>query len=935
MKKVFILIYTLSLNFAAFGMMVGTGTSTDPYRGTLDTGPVVWTLSSGESGIVYIGNSSVPDLSIVSGGDLTINPGVILVFMQLTSDLIITGTGRLRALGDHTGYITFTRKTGNSNWGHISFQSMDVNALTSVLDSCIVEWGSKTAASGVDSYGGGLHSNSSNLTISNCIFRNNTAKFGGGVLFFQAKPTFTGCSIISNTATQTGGGLYIYQVTNYSITNCVVENNTCSGGGGGGGIWLDGVENTRIINSTVCNNKHTYGTNKGHNLAIYRSSSYTNPSNYTYGVNSIFWNSNPTYDNGSIWYNLNPKKVTDFINCAFSGSYYSQYTSCIQLNNVNTATNGPNFINPVAGGNYQIAFVSPCRDAGTSTGAPSTDYLGKNRIGNYDIGAYEVQYSRWTGTSSDLWSTAINWDKSVDPLTGTGDVVIPTGLTYYPTGSTIQDFAIEAGDKMIIEPGAKVTLDVLTNNGTLVLESNASGISSLIVNSFSDNDATVELYLTGGNPGAPDYKLHKWHYISTPVDEIVVADIFEPATLHVVGWYDNRVSGTLATGWVAYDGYIYSTGGMGGPTFSTLTPGKGYDYYDSQDNKFTFNGQLNTAEVQMALDFTTPPGSATLNGFNLLGNPFSCGLNWDIISNSLSYPANTSKAVFFTKDNVQYTYSNGVGVPSGATADIPPMQGFFIKTYSTANTLTIPLSAREHNSSTRYKGSSIVPLVRLSITENGVSDETVVRFDELAKYGPDYDFDAVKMFTSTTNTQIYSALGGTNYTINGLPFPETLIEIPIVVNLLTTGNHSISTTQLQGLDNYTVTLTDNTTGFIANLKTIPDLSFSASAGTITDRFVLKVSNVITGTEDPVASKNVFTIYPANNAINIQTIADEWEGKTGSVTVLDLAGKTVSINQNAEFWKNSLIKVPGPGAKGIYIVEIKSGLLRYVGKVVVR
>jgi hypothetical protein len=266
------------------------------------------------------------------------------------------------------------------------------------------------------------------------------------------------------------------------------------------------------------------------------------------------------------------------------------------------------------------------------------------------------------------------------------------------------------------------------------------------------------------------------------------------------------------------------------------------------------------------------------------------------------------------------------------------MQGFFTKTYDQDHTIVLAAAARTHDAiHERYKGKSIIPLVRLSLSEDTISDETVVRFDELAKPGLDNDFDALKMFVSPQNLMIYTAGSGTKYVINGQPFPapETFVEIPVVINLLKTGNHSITSTQLQGLDTYKVFLIDNTTGFTANLKTTPVVTFSASAGLITDRFILKVSNVTTGIEDPVVSKNIFNIYQGNDLINIQTIADEWDGKTGTVRVLDLTGKTVSDNQNSEFWKNSLIQIPAPGTKGLYIVEIKSGVKRYVGKVVIK
>jgi hypothetical protein len=334
-------------------------------------------------------------------------------------------------------------------------------------------------------------------------------------------------------------------------------------------------------------------------------------------------------------------------------------------------------------------------------------------------------------------------------------------------------------------------------------------------------------------------------------------------------------------------------------------------------------------------------GSPAFHGFNLLGNPFSTSLNWDDITSGIynTFPTNTSKGLYFTRNNYQCSYVGGVSTPADVTAIIPPMQGFFVKVNGTpVGQLTLPLQARTHNGiHNRYKGTNIIPLVRFKFTENSISDETVVRFDEQAKSYLDNDFDAIKMFVSATTTSIYSSMGGTNYAINGQPFPadkETL-EIPIVVNLTTSGNHTISTTQFQGLDKYTVTLKDKTTGFEADLKTIPNLAFSASAGTITDRFVFKIVAIGTGIENPVVSKNVFNIYPANSMINIQTISDSWDSKVGSIRVMDMTGRLVSDLENAEFSKNSLVQVSAPAVTGIYFVELKSGLLRYVGKVVVR
>lgn len=876
MKKIYIILLSVLFPTYLLGQS-GTGTSADPYHGTISTS-AVWNNLSGENGTVYVGRTVRPtdlNLSIVSGGSLTINSGVTVVFLGTTSTLIITGTGVLTINGTSSANVTLTKAMSQPNWGDVYF-----NASTgaSSINYCNINYG---LANNGDLSGGGIYINSSTVTIKNSKISNCSALYGGGIEIAFSSSIIENCVISNNI----GSGIDVFGGSPL-ITNCTIIGNTNSNDSEYGGIQNSGGSPI-IQNCILWNNSGPGGMD------------------YTGG--------------GSISYSATKQGVTG--------------TGMITLNSGNTDPTGPNFIDPLTN-NYNLTFISPCRDAGISTGAPLTDILGNSRIGLYDIGAYEVQYSNWTGATSTDWATITNWSASAVPTSGTSDVIIPSGLVNYPTGSPSQNFTIGSGKKMILNPGAKATLNALTNNGTLKIESDANNISSLIVGSFSGTDATVELFLTGGEAGSSGSKTYKWHYISTPVSSLPVSTFAPTYTLNVAKFYDDRVSGTLNSGWVAYDGYIYSTGGTDPVRqFSSLLPGIGYDYYDSQDNKYTFSGQLNTSDVTMNLSFAV---NDALHGFNLLGNPFPSGLDWTTISSDPTFPLNTSKSVYFTRNNTQCSFIAGVGIPSDVNGIIPPMQGFFVKTYTAGNALKLPASARAQNAiHSRYKGDVIVPLVRLAITENLLTDETVVRFDADAKSGEDLDFDAIKMFISTTSTQIYSSLGGTNYSINGLPFPDPSIEIPIVVNFLTTGNHSINTTQLQGLKDYNVTLTDKITGFVADLKATPVITFSATAGTIADRFVLKIGTITTGTENLLNTNGAFNIYSSFGSVNIQTLADDWDGKSGSVKVQDLTGKIVGTLNNITFSKNSLVIVPADFTKGIYLVELRSGMKRYVGKVVIR
>jgi hypothetical protein len=909
MKKILIILFIVLFTVPVIAQS-GDGSSGNPFYGTIST-TVQWSVGNPNYGsTVYVGTVTNPDLTVAAGGHLTIDPGITVIFTQLTTDLFITGTGQLTA-GGSGSQVTFTKAATKSHWGHISFQSMTGTPASSTFDNCFFEYGYSTGTSGQPLFAGGaIQIDFTNVVITNCIFQNNYANYAGAVMVNTGRNTIVRNSYFkTNNVYECGGALILYTSSTALIENCIFESNYSKGNSSssysGGAIWS--YSNTsKVINCTFVEN-----TSDRAGDAIY---SYSSSGMRI--INSILWGSNDQFAGAST--------TSTITYCAFESVKPANATNSIIISDVAS----DHFVN-AGSSDWTLKYISPCRDAG-STPSPTVpnDYIGNPRVYNYDIGAYEVQYSRWKTTASSTdWATAGNWDGGVP--TSTRDVIVPTGATNYPTGSTTQNFTIGSGKTMLLNPGAQVTLGTLTNDGTLKLESDAANISSLIVSTFSGSAATIELYLSGG--GDPNFK---WHYISTPVSSLNVST-FTGVTLDIAQYIESAPNFDLLEGWIAYDGYNYSTGTITGPTFSTLTPGKGYNYYDAANQKFTFTGQLNTSNSAVGLSYSFDP---TLSGFNLLGNPFSSGLNWDDIVNDVyfPYPANTSKGLYFTRDNTQCTYIGGVGTPGGVTGIIPPMQGFFTKTSGTGNTITLPYQARTHNSiPSRYKGTTIIPLVRLSISGPSSADETVVRFDSQAKTDLDNDYDALKMFLSVSKNYIYTNSGNTKYAINGQPFPDTLVEIPVVVNFTKDTIYTISATQLEGLDNYDVTLTDKTTGFPANLKTTPNLTFSAATGTITDRFVLKVSKITTGIENPSVSENIFNIYPSDRFINIQTIADDWDGKSGSVRVMDLTGKTVSGLQSIVFSRSSIIQVPDAGLKGMYIVEIRSGAMRYVGKVVIR
>jgi hypothetical protein len=689
MKKILLIFIIVTIPVWVNAQFTGSGTSAVPYSGGTLTGNQTWLLTN--SPIYVSGDLTVGTPS--NAGHLTIEAGVTVRFCATGADLIITGLGELTADGTPSAQIRFTADTDKDGiygetgeiWGHISFQSMG-SAGASLFDNCIIEYGDVRGNSSPASYGGGIYADFSSITISNCKIQHNKAEWGGGIFVNENKSISINNSIIfDNFSKEAGGGIYCWNGSSSIIENTIFNSNHCDGTSTfyytGGGFASQSNCSVSIYNCTFVNN--TSSRTNGQSLMFYGS---TNDK----AVNCIFWGSGShLYTSGTY--------ITNY--CAVQGSIPSG-TGNFVLNSSNTAPDGPNFT-AIDGSDWSIKVISPCRDAGTTPSpAVPNDYVGNPRVRGYDIGAYEVQYNYWlTSAGSTDWATGANWNGGVP--TSSQNVVISTGATNYPTGSTSIDYTIGSVYGLVMEPGAKVTFNTLTKNGDLKLMSNSSAISSLITN--NSVNAIVELYLTGGGSSST----YKWHYISSPVSALPVNTFILKPTMDFAQYFEARPTTNPLQGWIAYDGYIYYTGGYltGSPyviTGTNLNVGQGYNYFYSSDYKFTFSGNINVSSVSPTITYG---GNATLHGFNLLGNPFSSGLDWTTITNDAGYPTLTSKGLYFTRDNTQCSYISGVGYPDASvTGIIPPMQGFFIRTTNTSTTLPLLAGARAHNIPARYKG---------------------------------------------------------------------------------------------------------------------------------------------------------------------------------------------------------------------------------------
>jgi predicted outer membrane repeat protein len=896
-KLLFVSVFIILSVLSATAQLQGDGSLAHPYSGFL-AGDFTISGTKYFNGNIYVDNET-----------LTIAPGTKLIAVQIRASIFVTDSGRLIATGSAISPILFTCDTDldgitgepEDSWGDITITSSGNNQ----IGYCTFERGRKDHVK-FGLYGGGLRLASSTVTVTYSTFRYCYASKGGAIAILSgASPTISGCTFLNNSAIEQGGAVYIEAGSSPVINNSLFSHNSSSSVTLKGGTFASISSSPRLVNSTIVYS--TSPVSDGTSLYLENSSG-------AIVVNTAIWG-------GTNHVGLSGTPSSVLVNNAIEGATFA---GNLTLNSSNTASDGPNFKNPVAG-DFSITYVSPMRDTGVSSypgiTIPTVDILRNARIYIPDIGAYEAIYSRWNGSLSTSWSMPKNWEGAFAP--GVTNIVIPAGRANYPTATPGPSFTLNAGLEMIMEPGSRATFTSLTNNGTIEIKADATGIASLLTGSYSGagGSLNVELYLTGAPPD-----IDRWHYIAAPitVSKTVFTDI-EPYNLML--YDESKVTTDVIEGWQWHDGYDGTT------PFSNLEAKRGYDALVPEDTTIIFSNlkSLTTSMGQINLPFSGSGLDTALFGYSLIGNSLTCGMNWDMVSRS--DPTHVRNAIYITKDNTVASYVNGVGT-NGGSAHIPPLQGFFVKTRATGTYITIPDNAREHNATPRYKSSKIIPIIRLTLASSTTEDETVVRLEPLATTGFDNDFDAGKIFSPVDKrAQIYSVMNREDYSINSIPWPKTQMLIPLTLKIPEAGSYMIRRSQLQGIGNLKVLLTDGLTGKSVDLLNYSEYSFTATKGTVAGRFSLVISAATPDTGDKKTTYSTLKIYSSSGKVCVLPQGDEWDGISGKVRIFDITGRLIMSGNEEWFSAGELKEYLLTGAAGLLVVEVTTGTKRYLEKVV--
>jgi hypothetical protein len=474
--------------------------------------------------------------------------------------------------------------------------------------------------------------------------------------------------------------------------------------------------------------------------------------------------------------------------------------------------------------------------------------------------------------------------------------------------TNLGNLLIENDASLIVTPKSYLTVSgTLSNNSStdgLVLQSTIEGTASLLHNS-PNVKATVYRYI-------PKYLSNAtgWHYISSPVvqqpirPEFVAsptpnaADDFYKFSEPDYMWINSKVVGGA---WNANFEEVFLVG-------------RGYNVAYPENVTKTFEGDLNIGNF-IFNGTTTPNITFTAGGgigWNLMGNPYPSGLDWDLCQRT-----NIDGAVYvFDGDNGQYISWNGT-VGSLADGIVPAMNAFFIKASENPN-LTILNDARVHASANFYKSENYVEdLLVLKVDGNGYSDKTYIHFNPDATNDFDNEFDAYKLSGIEAAPQLYTTTGDTKLSINVLPYSAEEITIPLSLKVGQYGEYTISVAENSFWETVDIALKDLETQIAYDLRSNTQVTFNVSTAN-PDRFLLLI-NGATGLEE---------IQPEDDGIEIYSYGDQVFIKTNQpgafqVGVYNLLGQQLQTQTLSGF------------TTGFYLITVRTETAFKTKKVFIR
>ncbi len=384
------------------------------------------------------------------------------------------------------------------------------------------------------------------------------------------------------------------------------------------------------------------------------------------------------------------------------------------------------------------------------------------------------------------------------------------------------------------------------NNLTLVSNSTKTArVAQLNAGADITGNVTMQRYIPSGTDG--------WIFLCAPVsgitlqqwdDDVITGGFpgsqYPPPTVtnSSIYSYNEALPG------IYDDGYVTPSN-----ITDPITPRKGYwMYIMGTPLIFDVTGPLLKGTQNFAVTYTDDPAQpAYEDGWNLIANPYPSTIDWDGAGWTKT---NVADAVYMYNPTLdQYTsYVGGIGTNGGSNL-IASSQAFLVQTTGASPVLQLTEAAKNATDGIfiRSSSSSTDDILKLNLSGNSFTDETIIRFNSNATNSVDIDYDALKFYSyGTAVPSIGSMLiDTTNYSINSIPLLTADLVIPIKVKVGLSGTYTINLDSISRIpEGSCLILIDLKTGIQTDLRTTPSYSFYIVDTTTYPRFRLNIGKPI-------------------------------------------------------------------------------------------
>jgi len=564
--------------------------------------------------------------------------------------------------------------------------------------------------------------------------------------------------------------------------------------GGGGSSAIASVSSMKVSSASISSQGTAYAVNNILNISngTYTSQAKLNVLTTSSGkITSISINNAGTYTTLP----SNPVSVT-----GGSGTG-AKFNLGWGINSISVTNSGSGYTS------QPTVTVNP---TGANISAVISDYTGLfyngGSLGNgsssgpiWVSSTYAPQAHAWLGTTNTSWNTASNWFGGWLPY-----ALIPVNISNSASRHCIVSSNLEC-EKLTIESSRTLTVNPgftlkaygsTTINGQLIFDANNSNAGC-----FIDNGT-----ISYGASAVVNFKRvltnNKWHYVSSPVSN-ATTNVFWGGAVYTYSETDGDKGTTIA-----WKPAVANT---------ALTPFKGFDvYFKNNDKTVTFAGNLNTGT------YSNNSLTRQFDGYNFIGNPYPSAIDWNAESGWTKQ--NIDNAIYLWNPDLNngagnyQLYSSG-GSVNGGTNVIAPTQAFWVKVSNGKSTGAVSVNNNARvASNVAYRNTN--NNIKISVSTEGFTDETVISFNQDATEKFDNQFDANKFFVlSGSGSMIYTKSFTDELAINCMPDLNGHKSITLYSRVLADNDMTLSFSGLENIGpNYNILLEDTKTATITDLR---------------------------------------------------------------------------------------------------------------------